>query len=89
MDLCVVNVVKLRQFSWKKRELLIELNGEEGSEHGLIRHFIVNGIHNATIAHDHYLYSSQPNSIEEDIDYLRTLLNDAIKRGEPWTRKLW
>lgn len=91
MDLCVVNVEKLRRFS-KRKELRIELTGEESSKGGLTRHFIVNGVHTAMVGHDNF-FGLNPNnlhgSVEEDIDWLRTLINESIKRGEPWTKKLW
>lgn len=90
MDLCVVNVEKLRRFS-RRKELRIELIGEERNEFGLTRHFIVNGVHSAMIGHDDF-FKLNPNhvygSVEEDIEWLRTLINESIKKGEPWTRKL-
>jgi hypothetical protein len=85
MDLCNVNVEKLRLFK-RRGELTIEYVSEEVVGDSYIRHFLVNDKHDATVAHDHYL--SKTVSIEEDREWLYTLIKDALKNADPWTRKL-
>jgi hypothetical protein len=79
MDLCFVNVEKLklvkRRNTLKIKFLSVDINS---------RYFLVNDVHIATVVHD----PKYMTTIDDDIDFLRVLIHNAIKEGKSWTKKL-
>jgi len=87
MDLCIVNVKKLKLMNLRDKPLLeFELLGEQSNANGtIIRFFLLNKQHRVMLTQNADTLASS----EEDIQIMMQMFTEAIRDREKWARKFY